>query len=390
MASEKTDVLLIGLGAVGAVYAFVMQNGGRARVTAIARSNCEAVKAHGLNIKSDKFGNFDAFKPDRVCASVAEAADQPYSHVIVTTKAVPELIQTSDLVAPLLTPEYIDRFPIPTFVLMQNGLNVEANLYETLKKLRPVEEPKIIGTALWTMANMRDGNVVEHNQSDRAVLGVYRTMANYTDNTPEEAALLSTFADILIAGGAHVEIEPEIQRVKYNKNVYNVCFGVIPAITRFPTTAIFYSSHSPEKKQTPTANTDDSLAAASASKTAGLCSASPVIAANTLPWLYDCITEIHALGTTLFPERDAGPAINPNLAADVLAFTSDMYGGGHYAHRPSTLVDVEVGRPTEVEVILGELVRMARREGVAVPRLESVYALMLIIQNQLLCQNREK
>ncbi|KAK7689987.1 hypothetical protein QCA50_006629 [Cerrena zonata] len=52
--------------------------------------------------------------------------------------------------------------------------------------------------------------------------------------------------------------------------------------------------------------------------------------------------------------------------------------------RPSILVDVESGRPTEVEVLVGEVVRMGRKLAVPTPRLETFYAILLITQTELL------
>jgi len=48
--------------------------------------------------------------------------------------------------------------------------------------------------------------------------------------------------------------------------------------------------------------------------------------------------------------------------------------------RPSMLLDWEGGRPMEVEVILGNPVRIARARGVEMPRLQTVYALVRSMQ----------
>ncbi len=52
-------------------------------------------------------------------------------------------------------------------------------------------------------------------------------------------------------------------------------------------------------------------------------------------------------------------------------------------YKTSMLLDFEAGRPMETEAILGNAVRAARREGVPVPHLASVYALMQLRQRQL-------
>jgi 2-dehydropantoate 2-reductase len=45
-------------------------------------------------------------------------------------------------------------------------------------------------------------------------------------------------------------------------------------------------------------------------------------------------------------------------------------------YKTSMLLDFEAGRPLEVEAIAGNAVRAAQRAGVAVPHLESLYALL--------------
>ena len=97
-----------------------------------------------------------------VCKSVAEAADRQYSYVLVTTKAIPELAKTSRILQPFISPAYLERFPQPTYVLMQNGLNVEVDLYNALKTAG-IDNPKILSTAVWIGTNLLAPNVVQHN-----------------------------------------------------------------------------------------------------------------------------------------------------------------------------------------------------------------------------------
>ena len=60
MASE--DILLFGLGGVGAVYAYILSRAQNVRVTVAARSNYKIVKEQGLEIQSEKYGNTSGYK----------------------------------------------------------------------------------------------------------------------------------------------------------------------------------------------------------------------------------------------------------------------------------------------------------------------------------------
>jgi ketopantoate reductase len=75
----------------------------------------------------------------------------------------------------------------------------------------------------------------------------------------------------------------------------------------------------------------------------------------------------HILGRP-FPPELAGPE-------KVLKSTERNVGS-----KPSMLLDWEAGRPLEIEVILGNPVRIARRNGVELPRMQSLYALLRSMQ----------
>jgi 2-dehydropantoate 2-reductase len=146
----------------------------------------------------------------------------------------------------------MERFPQPTYVLMQNGLNVEVDLYNALKTAG-IDNPKILSTAVWIGTNLLAPNVVQHNNfvstfryfartrrsqietyQDRVTLGVYRHKDRTTQmNTPEELTLLQDFGSILEAGGTTLTIVPEIQRMKFAKNIWNVVFASFATLTKW-------------------------------------------------------------------------------------------------------------------------------------------------------------
>jgi len=69
---------------------------------------------------------------------------------------------TPSLLNPLLSAPYADTHPQPTYVLFQNGLNVEVDLYHSLKKLGR-GEPSIVSTAVWIGTNLTEPSVVKHS-----------------------------------------------------------------------------------------------------------------------------------------------------------------------------------------------------------------------------------
>ncbi|KAF5325540.1 hypothetical protein D9619_009859 [Psilocybe cf. subviscida] len=373
MATPK-DVLLVGSGAVGAIYALVLKRSGLARVTAVARSNYDLIEKEGIHYESGKYGSINGFRPDRLCKSVAEAADCEYAYVIITTKSVPEAVKTSTILAPLLSPEYTSKFPQPTYVFLQNGLNVEADTYHAVKALGQ-GQPRIIGCALYIFSNLLAPNVVEHAAHDRLVLGVYRhDDFTTTENSPEEAALLKDLSDILESGGVIVSVAPEIQRHKFNKNLWNIAFSSVATLTRQTAPSIF---------RPPPPDPSQSYAPYVYDTTAHL------IDEYTIPNIISLLEEVVDVGRALgFPDTPEGlPSSAIRGAVDGMRA---LYSKPDSNHVNSMLLDLRQGKPLEVEVIVGEVVRMGKARNVPVPRVEMMYALLVVVQNQILRQLEAK
>ncbi|KAF8895909.1 ketopantoate reductase PanE/ApbA-domain-containing protein [Gymnopilus junonius] len=368
MSVPVKEVLLVGFGAVGAIYSLILKRSGLARVTAVARGNYEVVNREGLHFKSRKYGEINGWRPDRLCNSVLEAADRPYDYVVVTTKAIPDVVKTSQILAPLLSSDYNAKFHQATYVLLQNGLNVEVDLYNVLKTLSK-GEPRIISTAVWIGTNLQAPNIVEHNDFDRVALGVYRHGDRTTTvNTAEESVLLHDFGDLLQAGGSTVTVLTEVQRMKFNKNFWNVAFSASATLTGYTLPAIFRPP--PED---PSVTYEPFVYPATAD----------LISSYTITTLKAILEELISLGRALgYPDTPDG--LPSSLVQSTIENTRKLHVKADSTHVPSMLLDARKGQPIEVEVILGEVVRMAKEHNVDVPRVETLYALLLVVQNQIL------
>jgi ketopantoate reductase len=64
MAAEPpVNVLIVGCGAVGTMCAYALQNSGIPTVTAVLRSNLDAVRAQGFHIQSIDHGEIAQWRP---------------------------------------------------------------------------------------------------------------------------------------------------------------------------------------------------------------------------------------------------------------------------------------------------------------------------------------
>ncbi|KIJ63666.1 hypothetical protein HYDPIDRAFT_92387 [Hydnomerulius pinastri MD-312] len=371
MSAPLKDVLVVGLGAVGTIYSYILKRSGLARVTVVARSNYDAVRDHGMLIESGKYGIHPAWRPDRLFKSVAEAADRPYSYVVLTTKAVPEVMKTPSVLAALLSAPYTDKYTQPTYVLLQNGMGVERDLYTSIKGLAQ-GDPRIISTVVWIGTNLASKNKVVHNHFDRMTLGMYRHGDHLTtSNTDGEQAILSDFGSMLEPEGARtdVTIVPEIQRYKFAKTFWNIAFSSFSTLTNSPVTSLF--------RPPPNAAEGQSYAPYVAPVTERL------VREEVLPVLQSILEEMVALGRAMgFPDEESG--LPSSLAEKTISSTAALHRDPEHNTLPSMLLDARNATPIEVEVIFGEVVRMAREKNVPVPRIETLYALLTVIQNQIL------
>ncbi|KIL66020.1 hypothetical protein M378DRAFT_161232 [Amanita muscaria Koide BX008] len=345
------DILLVGFGAIGAVCSLALKRGGKARVTVVARSNYDVIKNQGAIFHSSTYGEIQGWRPDRLCKSVAEAADRSYSHVFIASKAVPELTKTPEILAPFLRAPYADKYPQPTYVLLQNGLEVEKDLYKAIVNLDK-GEPRVVGTSMHIGANLSKPNEVVHTISGPISIGLYRPDDTATTkNTAEEASVLNETEDMISAGGIKVEVVPQIRWAKFRKNIINVTFASITALTRYPLPALYRPPPTQE-----TGPYEPFVHPVTKDK----------IATYTLPNVKAVMLEMLALGHAIgIPDWNEG--ITTSHIEATLKLVISLHERADSVHKPSMMLDVENGLPLEVEPILGEVVRLAEQYKVDIP-----------------------
>ncbi|KAG9045226.1 hypothetical protein FS837_006787 [Tulasnella sp. UAMH 9824] len=151
--------------------------------------------------------------------------------------------------------------------------------------------------------------------------------------------------DLLKEGGWDAKADPYAQAAKFQKNVLNASLSMLSCLTRLPFKA-FYND--------------------------------PLASQGAIPTLQIIVAELNAVGRALGHPSE--------YLRDPVEFVEHQRRLQHprekTSHKSSALLDVEAGRPFELEVILGEVVRLGEKFGVHIPTLEMMYNTLNILQRQ--------
>jgi 2-dehydropantoate 2-reductase len=215
------------------------------------------------------------------------------------------------------------------FVTLQNGLPFWYSRDRALESVDPggkilhaIPYDRIIGGVVHASGHIAAPGVI--NQSG----GMLYPLGELDGSvTPRIQALSRAFA----AAGMNAPIEPDIRRNIWRKLVNNTALNPVSALTRATVHAML---NDPSTREVLRAIINEALAVARASG--------------------------------VEPEADADERLK---------------WAEHIANvKTSMLQDVEAGKPLELEPIAGATVELARRYGVAVPHIETAYALTKLLE----------
>ncbi|KXS09542.1 hypothetical protein M427DRAFT_75324 [Gonapodya prolifera JEL478] len=323
-------VLLVGAGAIGVVYVSRLHSpANNIFCSAVLRSEYNPVIKRGgtFTILTKEFEGKDYdWEPHRIFNNVeaAGAAGIDWDFIVVGTKAIPESFSCGELVKPAVTSTKTG------IILIQNGVGVERDTALLFPN-------NLVSSAVAFMAATREGEpgIVKHFGVTTMPIGVYRGEdltalgKSYTPPTDGDERILHLSRLWKEVGGVSARYVEDLQPARWYKLLWNASFGPISVLTNVP-------SH-------------------------------PAIAANPglLQFAKDNVTDIWHVAEKLFPGRFP-PKIRLGPSLEEWPGKGVSRVGDHKA---SMLVDVEECRDAEIEVILGEPVRIAKRAGLELPRL---------------------
>ncbi|KAJ1763132.1 hypothetical protein LPJ77_002541 [Coemansia sp. RSA 2523] len=312
------NVLLVGTGALGSIYAWRLQEGG-IHVTCVCRSNYTAVKSSGFRITSDKYGNH-TYMPTRVVQSVDEAADTEYDFIIVCTKALPNISDNSHIIAPAIGPRTI-------ILLIQNGIGIEQPFAERYPRT------PIASVISYIDVSQPESGTIEHGTISSLLMGIY---SNPDDLVRQRLDALSS---VWNEQGALCKVVDDVQPYRWLKLVWNASFNTVSVVSGGNNTREMLDN--PQCKEL----------------------------------LRNIMREVYAIG-----EAATGKPLPERMGISGPDGFIEETDKRDVAVVPSMLMDYRARRPMEHDVILGRPLQVARQMGISAPYMEAVYAMLVMVE----------
>ncbi|ORY56573.1 2-dehydropantoate 2-reductase [Pseudomassariella vexata] len=327
------NVCLIGCGAVGTIAAYVLEKSGQARVTAILRSNYDAVEEKGFDIDSVDHGKIQGWKPAKVLPSISAAAplkaEEQYDFVVLAMKVLP------DTVPPLVTDLKSLIAENTTLVLLQNGLDIEQPLATAFSQTIILSGVSMIGSRLTSPSS------IFHEDPDILKLGPY---FHHEESLPRTVQLDAArhfvglynlgLADAITRNtGAECILVEDVVGARWRKLLWNGTFNTLCTLLRISVGELLRSP-------------------------------------GRVSLFEAAIHEMAAIATA----AGYGEYVTEDIIQETIRGTPESS-----PFRPSMLVDFENGRPFELEIILGVPLRIAVDLGVNTPVLSGVYDMLKVV-----------
>jgi len=319
-------ICIVGAGAIGGYLGARLSIAGE-EVTLIARgAHLDAIRRDGLTL-IDAEGKQEIARPSRAVAVVEEAGPQDVVIVALKAHGVPSIAPSLRSLYDEHTLVVTAQNGIPWWYFRKLGGEHEGRRIEAVDPEGLVEShidvDRVIGAVVYPAAELAGPGVVRHVEGDRFSLGEL-------DGT--KSVRVRALSEVLVRAGLKAPISSRIRWEIWIKLWGNLAFNPISALTR--------------------ATLED------------ICRY-PLTRALATTMMLEAQAIAHRLG------------INFGIKLEQRIDGAERVG----AHKTSMLQDIEAGRPTEVDAIVGAVAELGRIVGVPTPAIDAIYAATKLLES---------
>ncbi|KAF2190520.1 ApbA-domain-containing protein [Zopfia rhizophila CBS 207.26] len=316
-AVPRLRILSVGGNAVSAFLSWRLQATNACDVTLVWKSGYESVAQYGITFKSALYGN-ERFKPYSVVRTPEDAAHsskQPFDYVLLCVKALPDVYDIANIIESVVSPQH-------TCILMNttHSLGVESFLEQRF--------PTNVILSLVSGAEISQLGASEFEH--RGATDVWVGPANKNSSIPPQiqSDMAEALTMTLSSGQVDCKVSPNIRQQQYER--------MIGAIAFQPASVLFETPNHAELLEK----------------------------VGVRPLIMGTIDELLSLARAqgcTFPSDFRETTIQKMTQPQET--NSTMY------------LDFEARRPMEIETYLGSPLKLAQENNVAVPRIETLYAM---------------
>jgi 2-dehydropantoate 2-reductase len=318
-------IAIVGAGAIGGYLGVKLALAG-AEVTLIARgAHLEAILRDGLAVEYAD-GRREVARPAVATADMAAAGPQDVVIVAVKAQALPALAAPMRALYGPETAVVYAQNGIPWWYFLRHGGEHEGRRIEAVDPgghiAAAVEIERVLGCVVYPAAAIARPGVIRHIEGNRFTLG---------EPDGSKSARILALSELFTAAGLKAPARPDIRSEIWIKLWGNLSVNPISALTRATMDVIL---------------------------------ADPLARALLAAMMAEAQRVAEALGIR-FP-----------LSIERRLKMAEEIG----AHKTSMLQDIEAGRPTEVDALVGAVAELGRLVGLPTPSLDALYASVKLLE----------
>ncbi|CCD22368.1 uncharacterized protein NDAI_0A02100 [Naumovozyma dairenensis CBS 421] len=334
------NVLVIGAGGVGVITALSLYIRKLSHVSMVIRSDYDHVTANGYQIDSCDYGHISNWKPHSIYRTAYDASQSGlfFNYLVITTKNIPDgpvESRVSNIIKPILeSNRTLQSEELTNIILIQNGIDIEKEIvskfnkddykYSLLSGIQLIGSTKI-GKGIIKQIGKDHLSVGAFDACDRKAIHFAQVFVELYGNEGKKILLSSMQVVSLFKYGS--------------KLLYNAAINTTTALVGLDVPRCL--EFAVDKKSTEMEIFEPAMRE---------------------------IIKIAASEGIILEEQFVGFFANITR--------NKMF-------KPSMCVDEEKGQLMELEVILGNPLKIAKRNGIETPLLSMLYNLLVLVQGKL-------